>query len=297
MKFPLKLFALHTYYLTLENLRQPMYLISTFVFPSLFFWFFGIPNAPDPDGLAMLTASFCAFAVLSVVLFQFGIGVATDRETSWYSYLRVLPAPRGTQMISRIASGIICGFLLSLFFKKYHSSVRATEKVLIVLIFATALVRLGDALHFAALLGVMTCGFIILEMHEKIAHELSGKLSKIWIFAEIILFVLIGFSLDVETAFTAGPKAIIAITIGLIFRSIGVFIATAFSNLTTKERVFCMIAYIPKATVQAALGGVALSYGIAGGDTILSIAVISILFTAPLGLVGIKTTEKYLLKN
>jgi ABC-2 type transport system permease protein len=107
MKFPLKLFALHTYYLTLENLRQPMYLISTFVFPSLFFWFFGIPNAPDPDGLAMLTASFCAFAVLSVVLFQFGIGVATDRETSWYSYLRVLPAPRGTQMISRIASGII----------------------------------------------------------------------------------------------------------------------------------------------------------------------------------------------
>ncbi len=165
------------------------------------------------------------------------------------------------------------------------------------LIFATALVRLGDALHFAALLGVMTCGFIILEMHEKIAHELSAKLSKIWIFAEIILFVLIGFSLDIETAFTAGPQSLIAITIGLIFRSIGVFIATAFSNLTMKERIFCMIAYIPKATVQAALGGVALSYGIEGGDTILSIAVISILFTAPLGLIGIRTTEKYLLKN
>jgi ABC-2 type transport system permease protein len=107
MRIPIKLLILHTYYLTLENLRQPMYLVSTFVFPSLFFWFFGIPNAPDADGLAMLTASFCAFAVLSVVLFQFGIGVATDRETSWYSYLRVLPAPRGTQLTARIFSGIV----------------------------------------------------------------------------------------------------------------------------------------------------------------------------------------------
>lgn len=103
----MRLLFLHTYYLTIENLRQPMYLVSTFIFPSLFFWFFGIPNAPDEDGLAMLTASFSAFAVLSVVLFQFGIGVATDRETSWYSYLRVLPSPRGLLMTSRILSGFI----------------------------------------------------------------------------------------------------------------------------------------------------------------------------------------------
>lgn len=103
----MKLLLIHTYYLTLENLRQPMYLVSTFVFPSLFFWFFGIPNAPDEDGLAMLTASFSAFAVLSVVLFQFGIGVATDRETSWYSYLRVLPAPRGLLLTSRVLSGFV----------------------------------------------------------------------------------------------------------------------------------------------------------------------------------------------
>ncbi len=103
----MRLLILHTYYLTVENLRQPMYLVSTFIFPSLFFWFFGIPNAPDENGLAMLTASFSAFAVLSVVLFQFGIGVATDRETSWYSYLRVLPAPRGIQLLARILSGII----------------------------------------------------------------------------------------------------------------------------------------------------------------------------------------------
>lgn len=103
----IKLLWLHTYYLTLENIRQPMYLVSTFIFPSLFFWFFGIPNAPDSRGLALLTASFCAFAVLSVVLFQFGIGLANDRETSWYSYLRVLPAPRGTSLVARIFSGFI----------------------------------------------------------------------------------------------------------------------------------------------------------------------------------------------
>jgi ABC-2 type transport system permease protein len=103
----MRLLGLHTYYLTLENFRQPMYLVSTFVFPSLFFWFFGIPNAPDERGLALLTASFSAFAVLSVVLFQFGIGLANDRETSWYSYLRVLPAPNGTTLVARVLSGVI----------------------------------------------------------------------------------------------------------------------------------------------------------------------------------------------
>ncbi|HPA63085.1 MAG TPA: cation:proton antiporter [Spirochaetota bacterium] len=231
--------------------------------------------------------------VFAITIFSVFLGLS--RGTSPEIIKTIISVP--LSVTAGIVSGIIFGFLLSIFFKKYHSSVRATEKVLIVLVFATTLVRLGDALHFAALLGVMTCGFIILEMHEKIAHELSAKLSKIWIFAEIILFVLIGFSLDVKTAFTAGPKALIAITIGLIFRSIGVFIATAFSSLSLKERVFCMIAYIPKATVQAALGGVALSYGIAGGETILSIAVISILFTAPLGLIGIRSTEKLLLKD
>lgn len=112
MKFAdFRLVRKHVYYLTLENLRQPMYGISTIVFPSLFFWFFGIPNAPDQNGLAMLTGSFCAFGVLSVVLFQFGIGLATDRDATWYSYLRVLPGPKGLQMLSRIISGFIFAVL------------------------------------------------------------------------------------------------------------------------------------------------------------------------------------------
>ena len=97
----------HAAYLTIENLRQPMYVISTVIFPSLFFWFFGIPNAPDQDGLAMLTMSFSAFGVLSVVLFQFGIGIATDRESTWYSYIRVLPGPKGLHISSRVLSGFV----------------------------------------------------------------------------------------------------------------------------------------------------------------------------------------------
>jgi NhaP-type Na+/H+ or K+/H+ antiporter len=121
-----------------------------------------------------------------------------------------------------------------------------------------------------------------------VAHELAGKLSKVWVFSEIVLFTLIGFSLDPAQALSAGPKALAVIAGGLVFRSIGVFAATARSSLTMKERAFCAIAYLPKATVQAALGGVALSRGVPEGETILAIAVLAILFTAPLGLLGIR---------
>ena len=141
----------------------------------------------------------------------------------------------------------------------------------------------------------MTCGFVILEYNEKIAHELSVKLSKIWIFAEIILFVLIGFSIDLQTALNAGPKAVALISAGLIFRSAGVYLSTIRSGLSFKERIFCMISYVPKATVQAALGGIPLSLGLDHGHEILSIAVIAILLTAPIGLIGIRQGAKHLL--
>ncbi len=112
-----------------------------------------------------------------------------------------------------------------------------------------------------------------------------------------MLFVLIGYAVDPQVALQAGLKGLAAISIGLVFRSIGVMIATSFSNLTMKERWFCVIAYIPKATVQAALGGVALQNGLAEGSEILAIAVLAIMFTAPLGLVGINTLGKKLLSE
>ena len=141
----------------------------------------------------------------------------------------------------------------------------------------------------------MTVGFVLLEGAEEVAHELASKLKKLWIFAEIILFVLIGLSVDPRVALSAGLKGLALISIGLVFRSLGVLVSTAGSRLNWKERWFCVIAYLPKATVQAALGSVALQQGVAEGETILALAVLAILFTAPVGLVGIKIFGKRLL--
>lgn len=217
--------------------------------------------------------------VYAITLFSVFLGLARFPGGSLAQAAISVPV----SILSGILSGIIAGFLLSWFFKKHHESIRATEKTLILIVCGTLLVQIGDSLHFAALLGIMTAGFILLERHEAVAHELSQKLSKIWIFAEIILFVLIGFSLDIPTALQSALKGIAVISVGLVFRSAGVMLATAGSRLSIRERLFCMVAYIPKATVQAALGGVALSYGFPEGKAILSVAVVAILFTVPLG--------------
>ncbi len=200
-------------------------------------------------------------------------------------------------LILGIVPGILLGAFLVYFFRRRYTDIRATEKALILLMIAVLMVQVGDWLHAAALLGVMTVGFILLEYEEKVANELALKLSKVWVIAEIVLFVLIGISVDLRVAWDAGLKGLLVITLGLVFRSLGVWFATAWSKLSFQERLFCMIAYIPKATVQAALGGVALAHGIEQGETILALAVLSIVFTAPLGLIGIKLGSKRLLAD
>lgn len=230
--------------------------------------------------------------VFAITLFTVFLGLAAGGTVN--ITMAALSVP--LSIFAGIAAGAVAGYLLSFFFSRHHESIRATEKTLILLVCGTLLVSVGDYLHFAALLGLMTAGFVILERHEKIAHELSRKLSKIWVFAEIILFVLIGYALDPAVALEAGGKGVMVIALGLVFRSLGVFIATERSPLSWRERLFCAIAYLPKATVQAALGSVALSRGIPGGNTILAIAVVSILFTVPLGLLGIRFFGNRLLK-
>ncbi len=229
--------------------------------------------------------------VFAITIFSVFLGLARSSEVSLVGAVLSIPLSIGIGIVSGIAGG----FLLSAFFKWKHRAIRATEKAILLIVGGMLLVQVGDHFHFAALLGIMTLGFILLERHEAVAHELAAKLSKIWVFAEIVLFVMIGFSLDIRAAADAGLKGLGVIALGLVFRSLGVFIATAFSKLSWKERLFCAIAYLPKATVQAALGGVALSYGLAEGQTILAIAVIAILFTAPLGLLGIRLTSDILL--
>jgi NhaP-type Na+/H+ or K+/H+ antiporter len=222
--------------------------------------------------------------VFAITAFSAFLGLATSNNINILREIASIPL----SIVLGIIPGIVIGIILVLYFKKKYKDIRATEKTLLLLAGAMMLVQIGDWLHSAALLGVMTAGFIILEKSEKVAHEISLKLSKIWVFAAIILFVLIGYSVDVRTILNAGLKGLAIIAMGLIFRSVGVIIATSFSKLSLKEKVFCIIAYIPKATVQAALGGVALSIGLKEGHTILALAVLSIIFTAPIGLIGIK---------
>ncbi len=229
--------------------------------------------------------------VLAITLFSAFLGIIAKNQINLFKTIMSVPL----SVAGGILAGAAAGFVIIKFYKA-KPELRTTEKLLVLLTFALLLNETGNFLRIAALPGIMTIGFIILEYREKTAHKLASKLGKIWIFAEIILFVLIGFSVDPYVALKAGFKGISVISIGLLFRSAGVWISLSRSELTFEERVFCVISYLPKATVQAALGSVALSVGAKHGEEILAIAVLSILFTAPLGLILINHFGKKLLK-
>ncbi|MBU5676125.1 cation:proton antiporter [Alkaliphilus sp. MSJ-5] len=200
-------------------------------------------------------------------------------------------------IILGIAIGVMTGLILIKLFKKYP--IRDTKKVLIILGLGILISALEDLLknrvQLAGLLGVMTIGFIILEKSPDIGKRLAVKLNKVWVFAEILLFVLVGSEVNIGVAAGGGKVGIILILLGLLGRSIGVLISLIGSALNFKERVFCVISYVPKATVQAAIGSIPLSLGVASGDLILAISVLSIIITAPIGAIGISKFAKTLL--
>jgi NhaP-type Na+/H+ or K+/H+ antiporter len=141
----------------------------------------------------------------------------------------------------------------------------------------------------------MALGGTILKMREEVAKRISGKFSKIWVAAELILFVLLGAAVDIRYMFQAGIWAVVVIIGALLFRAIGTSLSLIKSGYNAKEMLFCNISYLPKATVQAAVGAIPLAAGVASGNIILSIAVLSILITAPLGAIGIDLSYKKLL--
>lgn len=202
-----------------------------------------------------------------------------------------------------IMLGVILGFGISILmvkvFKKY--SIKDTKKVLIILSLGILLTQLEnilkDKVAIASLLGVMAIGFIITEKMPSLGIKLAKAFNHIWVLAEILLFVLVGAQVDTSVAVNAGVVGSIIILIGLIGRSIGVIMSTLGTDMNYKERLFCIISYIPKATVQAAMGAVPLSLGVKDGDIILAISVLSILITAPLGAIGIKFFSKKLLQK
>ena len=229
--------------------------------------------------------------VIAITFFSVCLGIATAGNSDLGGALLSIPF----SIITGLIPGLLIGLVLAWLFNRV--SITVTEKVLILLTVAVAMVQLGELIHSASLLGVMALGFILLEKAEKSAVALSSQIGKIWFFAQILLFVLIGLSVNIEVALGAGLKGLLAISIGLVFRSLGVLLATHFSSLTLQERLFCVIAYLPKATVQAALGGVALAVGIPEGELILALAVLAIVFTAPMGLIGLNLFGQKLLRQ
>ena len=198
--------------------------------------------------------------------------------------------------------GVALGYFFTWFFKKYH--IRDTMKVIIFMIVAvifydtSELPAVKDYIPIAALLGIMAIGYILLERYDRLANRMALKFNKIWVLAEILLFVYIGTEVQVrEIDYSILAIGLTIIVIGLMARSLGVWISLLGSELNGRERVFCMIAYLPKATVQAAMGAVPLTLVLNGnissfsegtGQLILAMAVLSIIFSAPLGAIGIR---------
>ena len=231
--------------------------------------------------------------VFVIVIFSILLGMYAGTDTS--IFLKLLEVPES--ILLGIGVGALVGYLLYRVFE--HYDLRATKMTIIIMAVSIMLTWLEEELKvrvaMSALLGVMTVGFVILEKVEIRAHKISQKLSKVWIFAEILLFVLVGAQVNIPVAWHAGLAGAALIFSALVARSLGTYLSVLGTDLNTKERLFCVISYIPKATVQAAIGAVPLEAGVPGGEIILAVAVLSILLTAPLGAIGILFTgERWL---
>ena len=232
--------------------------------------------------------------VFVIVLFTSFLGF---EKGGGLSAVKLIYVP--VSIIVGIIAGLIVGYILVKFFKKFH--MRDSVKVVILLSMSFLLLelekRIGEKVPFSALIAVMSIGIGILKNYDVLAKRLSAKFSKLWVAAEILLFVLVGATVDIKYAVAAGLLAVILILGALIFRMAGVFCCLLGSRLDTKERAFTMMAYTPKATVQAAIGGIPLAMGLACGELTLTVAVISILITASLGAFAIDYSYKKLLKK
>ncbi|SET20858.1 cation:proton antiporter [Enterocloster lavalensis] len=231
--------------------------------------------------------------VFVIVLFTSFTGLAQGGTASALDLMRI-----PTSIVLGLAAGAVCGLLLALAFRKIH--MRDSAKVIIILSISFLLVTLehslSGALGFSGLLAVMGMGIALQRRRGEVAARLSAKYSKLWVAAELLLFVLVGATVDVGYALASGGAAVLLIFGVLVFRMAGVFLCLLGTSLDRGERLFCMIAYMPKATVQAAIGAIPLSMGLACGQIVLTVAVLSILITAPLGSFLIERTYKKLLK-
>ena len=232
--------------------------------------------------------------VYVIVLFSTFVGMMQGEGASILKFVNI-----PISIFLGIAIGLLIGVLLAYFFKKMH--IRDTSKVLIILSISFLLVVMEDKLltpiTFSALIAIMFIGIGLQKKRETVAKRLSVKYGKLWVAAEVFLFVLVGATVNIGYLGKVGVKALIVIIGALVFRMFGVFVCLLGTSLKRKERLFTMLAYTPKATVQAAIGGIPLALGFTCGDLVLTVAVLAIVLTAPLGAFAIDLSYKKLLNR
>lgn len=232
--------------------------------------------------------------VYVIVLFSTFVGMMQGEGASILKFVNI-----PISIFLGIAIGLLIGVLLAYFFKKMH--IRDTSKVLIILSISFLLVVMEDKLStpitFSALIAIMFIGIGLQKKRKTVAKRLSVKYGKLWVAAEVFLFVLVGATVNIGYLGKVGVKALIVIIGALVFRMFGVFVCLLGTSLKRKERLFTMLAYTPKATVQAAIGGIPLALGFTCGDLVLTVAVLAIVLTAPLGAFAINLSYKKLLNR
>ena len=230
--------------------------------------------------------------VYVIVLFSTFVGMMQGEGASLIRFVNI-----PVSIFLGIAIGLCIGVLLAVFFQKFH--MRDNSKVLIILSISFLLVVLEDSLTtsitFSALIAIMFIGIGLQRKREAVAKRLSVKYGKLWVAAEVFLFVLVGATVNIGYLSKVGIRALVLIVGALLFRMLGVFVCLLGTGLKGKEKAFVMLAYTPKATVQAAIGGIPLSLGLACGDMVLTVAVLAIVLTAPLGAFAIDLSYKKLL--
>lgn len=248
----------------------------------------------------MIMAGASCDDIYVIVLFSTFVGMAQGGGARWQDFAAI-----PVSIVLGILVGVAVGLVLALFFETAYARrhyVRNSMKVIIVLGVSFLLVAMENWLKgyipMSGLLAVVSMACALkCKSTAFVSKRLSEKFGKLWLAAEVILFVLVGAAVDIRYTLAAGLSALAMITVAQIFRAFGVFLCMLGTNLNRKERLFCMIAYTPKATVQAAIGSVPLSLGLPCGQIVLSVAVLAILITAPLGALGMDSTYQRLLEH
>ena len=232
--------------------------------------------------------------VFVIVVFTVLTAFASTGEITGTSFLQI-----PLSIILGFLLGVIVGLCLVSFFRKVH--IRDSAKVMIILSISFLLLELENRLEgiipVSGLLAIMSMGITLNQKYDVLSKRISIKYNKLWLCAEVFLFVLVGIAVDIKYAFAAGAASVVVVMLALVFRMTGVFLSLVKTDLNKKERLFCMLSYTPKATVQAAIGTIPLAMGLDCGSIVLTVAVISILITAPFGAICIDKLYKSMLKK